>query len=78
MDAIRDLDRLLASMDPVLSEETYVFLSIAHDEAAERVAQLRPIKRRISLLFSVAVVVLFLLAVVLWIALSMVEAGILT
>lgn len=45
---------------------------------AERVAQLRPIKRRISLLFSVAVVVLFLLAVVLWIALSMVEAGILT
>ena len=43
MDAIRDLDRLLASMDPVLSEETYVFLSIAHDEAAERVAQLAPL-----------------------------------
>ena len=43
MDAIRDLDRLLASMDPVLSEETYVFLSIAHDEAAEWTARLAPL-----------------------------------
>jgi len=43
---------------------------------AERVAQLRPIKRRVTLLFSVAVVVLFLAGVLLWIGLSVVAAGI--
>ena len=43
MDAIRDLDRLLAEMDPVLSEEAYVFLSVGHDEAAEWTARLAPL-----------------------------------
>ena len=42
---------------------------------AERVAQLRPIKRRVTLLFSVAVVVLFLAGVLLWIGLSLVAGG---
>ncbi len=44
---------------------------------AGRVAQLRPIKRRITLLFSVAVVVLFLAAILLWVGLSLVSAGVL-
>jgi hypothetical protein len=43
---------------------------------SERVAQLRPIKRRITLLFSVAVVVLFLAAVLLWIGLSVIASGV--
>jgi hypothetical protein len=42
---------------------------------AERVAQLRPIKRRITVLFSAAVVVLFLAGVLLWIGLSVVTTG---
>jgi membrane protein required for beta-lactamase induction len=36
---------------------------------AERVAQLRPIKRRIDILFSIGVVALFLVGVVIWAAL---------
>ena len=43
MAAIRDLDRLLAEMDPVLSGEACVFLTVTHDEAAERMAQLAPL-----------------------------------
>jgi CHASE3 domain sensor protein len=42
---------------------------------AERVAQLRPIKRRITLLFSVAVVVMFVAAVLLWVGLSVITSG---
>ena len=43
MGAIRDLDKLLTGMEPVLSEETYVFLSVDHDEAAEWTARLAPL-----------------------------------
>jgi hypothetical protein len=42
---------------------------------AERVAQLRPIKRRVTMLFSLGVVVIFLVGVLLWIGLSLVAAG---